>query len=111
MVGRIHQSDRSSPNVGYQRVSPVGARSGESPLSEPTAVPKAWRREPLLMSSRPEDSHPRALLDPYVNLSIHTAPMFGRFHDRAASGRRVLDLPGGAGQTSLVPPWSSDATA
>ena len=25
-------------------------------------------------SSRPEDSHPRALLDPYVNLSIHTAP-------------------------------------
>src|SRR6516225_667554 len=29
--------------------------------------------------------------------------MFGRFHDRAASGRRVLDLPGGAGQTSLVP--------
>jgi hypothetical protein len=35
--------------------------------------------------------------------------MFGRFHDRAASGRRVLDLLGGAGQTSLVLPWSSDA--
>src|SRR5215469_2830079 len=32
--------------------------------------------------------------------------MFGRFHDRAASGRRVLDLLGAAGQTSLVPPWS-----
>src|SRR6516225_7820187 len=29
--------------------------------------------------------------------------MFGRFHDRAASGRRVLDLFGVAGQTSLVP--------
>jgi len=26
------------------------------------------------MSSRPEDSHLRALPDPYVNLSIHTAP-------------------------------------
>src|SRR6516225_3826410 len=25
-------------------------------------------------SSRPEDSHLRALPDPYVNLSIHTAP-------------------------------------
>ena len=29
--------------------------------------------------------------------------MFGRFHDRAASGRRVLDLLGVADQTSLVP--------
>src|SRR6202043_1575542 len=27
-----------------------------------------------LLSSRPEDSHLRALPDPYVNLSIHTAP-------------------------------------
>src|SRR6266404_2593933 len=27
-----------------------------------------------VMSSRPEDSHLRALPDPYVNLSIHTAP-------------------------------------
>src|SRR6476646_4312594 len=26
------------------------------------------------LSSRPEDSHLRALPDPYVNLSIHTAP-------------------------------------
>ena len=25
-------------------------------------------------ASRPEESHPRALLEPYVNLSIHTAP-------------------------------------
>src|SRR6516165_1359184 len=29
--------------------------------------------------------------------------MFGRFHDRAAIGRRELDLFGGASQTSLVP--------
>src|SRR6266478_5988590 len=28
----------------------------------------------LSLSSRPEDSHLRALPDPYVNLSIHTAP-------------------------------------
>ena len=35
--------------------------------------------------------------------------MFGRFHDRAASGRRVLDLRGVAGQASLVPPWTFDA--
>src|ERR1019366_4996269 len=27
-----------------------------------------------LLSSRPEESHPRALPDPCVNLSIHTAP-------------------------------------
>src|SRR5215471_14843417 len=30
--------------------------------------------------------------------------MFGRFHDRTASGRRVSDLLGVADQTSLVPP-------
>jgi len=30
--------------------------------------------ERLDLSSRPEDSHLRALPDPYVNLSIHTAP-------------------------------------
>ena len=29
---------------------------------------------PIELSSRPEDSHLRALPDPYVNLSIHTAP-------------------------------------
>ena len=35
--------------------------------------------------------------------------MFGRFHDRADSGRRVLDLLGVAGQTSLAPPWPVSA--
>jgi len=29
---------------------------------------------PLLLSSRPEESHPQALPDPCMNLSIHTAP-------------------------------------
>ena len=33
----------------FRRVWPIGARSGEGPLCEPTAVPQAWRREPLLM--------------------------------------------------------------
>ena len=32
------------------------------------------RIEVTLRSSRPEESHPRALPDPCVNLSIHTAP-------------------------------------
>ena len=58
------------------------------------------------MSSRPEESQLRALPDPYVNLSIHTAPMFGRFHDRAAGERRALDLLGVAGQTSSCPLWA-----
>src|SRR2546421_9526991 len=31
-------------------------------------------RRAIALSSRPEDSHLRALPDPYVNLSIHTAP-------------------------------------
>jgi hypothetical protein len=29
---------------------------------------------PARMTSRPRDFHPRALPEPYVNLSIHTAP-------------------------------------
>ena len=38
----------------------------------PAIGPRPWER--VFMSSRPEDSHLRALPDPYVNLSIHTAP-------------------------------------
>src|SRR6516162_9168444 len=37
--------------------------------------------------------------------------MFGRFHGRTASGQRVLDLPGVAGQTTLAPPWSFELCA
>jgi hypothetical protein len=36
--------------------------------------PKASKPESTRMSSRPEESHPRALPKPCVNLSIHTAP-------------------------------------
>src|SRR6516165_9119755 len=43
-------------------------------LTEPTAVTRLWWRELVSMSSRPEDSHLQALPDPYVNLSVHTAP-------------------------------------
>ena len=57
-------------------------------------------------SSRPEESHPRALPDPCVNLSIHTAPDApGRFHGTAANERRASDLCGEADQTSRVLLW------
>jgi hypothetical protein len=36
---------------------------------------RADMRNPTLMSSGPEDFHLRALPEPYVNLSIHTAPV------------------------------------
>src|SRR5438874_7495634 len=38
------------------------------------AFPVAYGTAHFALSSRPEDSHLRALPDPYVNLSIHTAP-------------------------------------
>jgi hypothetical protein len=43
-------------------------------LSEDWRPSSFENRRPSLLSSRPEDSHLRALPDPYVNLSIHTAP-------------------------------------
>ena len=61
-------------NGRYRRISPVAAHSGDRLLSEPTAGTQPCRREPLFMSSCPEESHLRTLPDPYVNLSIHTAP-------------------------------------
>jgi hypothetical protein len=53
--------------------------TGSNPLSSSaeSAANFVFGREASLwvkMSSRPEDSHLRALPDPYVNLSIHTAP-------------------------------------
>ena len=44
------------------------------PYPSPQPPVSLGGQEPLFMSSRPEDSHLRALPDPYVNLSIHTAP-------------------------------------
>jgi hypothetical protein len=52
----------------------VAVRTGDGRLTRATAVSRSERQEPLNLSSRPEDSHLRALPDPYVNLSIHTAP-------------------------------------
>src|SRR6516225_549818 len=48
---------------------------------------------------------PTAERGPYSRVDFRAKPRFTvpRFHDRAASGRRVLDLLGVAGQTSLVP--------
>ena len=61
-------------NGRKRRVSLVPPNPGERLLSEPTAVTRPRRRELVFMSSRPEDSHLWALPDPYVNLSVHTAP-------------------------------------
>jgi hypothetical protein len=61
-------------NARYRRILVVAGRPGEGPLIEPTPAVQPSRPEQLFMSSRPEDSHLRALPDPYVNLSIHTAP-------------------------------------
>ena len=61
-------------NDWFRRVSPVAPRPREGPLTEPIAGAQPPPHERVLMSSRPEDSHLRTLPDPYVNLSIHTAP-------------------------------------
>src|ERR1017187_1750638 len=46
-----------------------------SAIGVPTDKRRFWPATVCpLMSSRPEESHPRALPDPCVNLSIHTAP-------------------------------------
>jgi hypothetical protein len=63
-----------STNGRLRRTSPVAGRPAEGLLTEPTAVARPGARELIFMSSRPEASHLRALPDPYVNLSIHTAP-------------------------------------
>ena len=62
------------PYPDLRRIFLVAASSGEGLLTERKTVAHLWRRELAFMSSRPEDLHLRALPDPYVNLSIHTAP-------------------------------------
>src|SRR5262245_28875264 len=61
-------------HISTLRVSLILVRPDEGRLTEPTTAVQPWRREPLFVSSRPEESHLLALPDPYVNLSIHTAP-------------------------------------
>jgi len=56
-LGRV-LINNSGPDVRFR------GQSGQSPS----------RARRLLLSSRPEESHPRALPDPCMNLSIHTAP-------------------------------------
>ena len=51
----------------------VSMVSTKDRLRGSTAITRAID-ERVKLSSRPEDSHLRALPDPYVNLSIHTAP-------------------------------------
>src|SRR5215217_714322 len=45
-----------------------------SPLSARSSIGHGGLARPDRMTSRPEDFHLRALPEPYVNLSIHTAP-------------------------------------
>jgi hypothetical protein len=42
--------------VWNRRIAPIGARSGEGPLTEPTAAAQDWRQEPRFMpQTRPFD--------------------------------------------------------
>jgi hypothetical protein len=70
----------------FRRIFLVAVRPGEGLLTEPTADTRACRWERVKMSSRPEDSHLRALPDPYVNLSIH--PTFAKFRRFRGQGSR-----------------------
>ena len=73
-MSRLNPFATGRPNGGSRRILPAPARSGGGRLTERTPVVRPKRRERVKVSSRPEDSHLRALPDPYVNLSIHTAP-------------------------------------
>ena len=73
---RVSEKD---PNLLIHRAYREGPQSAhlsrchmfrEGRLTERGAGGLPWRRELVFMSSRPEDSHRRALPDPYVNLSI-----------------------------------------
>ena len=72
-VGEEYERPRGLGPAGA-RGSPVTVHLGERRLIEPIAGPLPAQPELVLMSSRPEESHLWALPDPYVNLSIHTAP-------------------------------------
>ena len=50
----------SNGNVRNRRVSPVAVRPGQGPLTEPTAVTQAWRRELVFM---PQSGPPRDYAD------------------------------------------------
>ena len=51
---------------------------------------------------------PRTVREP---LEFTRLPMFGRCHGIGPSERRDAGLPGGTGQTNVVPPWSDGASA
>ena len=63
---------RRPAHIVDHAITPLPVCNG--PLSNPTPAVQPDHGERVFMSSRPEDSHLRALPDPYVNLSIHTAP-------------------------------------
>src|SRR6202045_4636977 len=55
------------------------------------------------MPSRPREFHPEPLTDPYVNLSIHTAPVIARRLPPSAE-------PSGSSRFDPVGPWSTAMT-
>src|SRR5262249_1461579 len=59
----IGEGDKRATNSSFSRTEFIPS----SPTDE--ALPKG-RRE-----SRPGESHPQALAEPYVNVSVHTAPI------------------------------------
>ena len=73
-IGRVFARMQRKGYDRFRCYLDVAAPSNEGLLTEPTAAAQPRRQEPLFMSSRPEDSHLWALPDPYVNLSVHTAP-------------------------------------
>ena len=91
-LGRNPRLSGEDGKVRFRRILLVAASSAEGLLTERRTAAQPWRRELAFMSSRPEDSHLWALPDPYVNLSIHTAPDVRPF----PGGRRKMPrLPAG----------------
>ena len=70
------------PRSTFYRWCDLYQTGGPEALDDRSPRPdRVWNRIPddvrariVTLSSRPEESHPRALPDPCVNLSIHTAP-------------------------------------
>ena len=65
---------RFSDHLNGLLMADLGRVPAARSLSLRPSRSRASNSEPLFLSSCPEDSHLRALPDPYVNLSIHTAP-------------------------------------
>jgi hypothetical protein len=66
---------RTGASTWSVTANPKLSRAPFRPAIEGTPAALAARLARPNLSSGPEDFHPRALPEPYVNLSIHTAPV------------------------------------